>query len=250
MKYSYYGATDIGCKRKKNDDEFIAQTVCGEQYLLVVVADGIGGNEGGELASHLTCKGLIDCFKGVQPEVFCLDFLSLAVMEANNRIISAQRNMPRFSNMGCVLVAVLFDYNKHVAHICHVGDARLYGYKEQTLAKITEDDSLTCTDEELKLLPDDSPLRSWRRNIVTRFIGERTLRWNDDYIHTKSIPIESYTQYLLCSDGLYDMLPSETIESVLALETKPQQKVELLIQRTNDKGGNDNVTAILIEMNK
>ena len=86
-----------------------------------------------------------------------------------------------------------------------------------------------------------------QRNIITRFIGNSRLDWDTEYIVSRSFPIEPDAQYLICSDGLYDMIPSAEIARILAREGSPQQKVESLIEAANLAGGKDNVTAIVLE---
>ena len=89
-----------------------------------------------------------------------------------------------------------------------------------------------------------------RRNIITRFIGNARLDWNTNYMMDLSFPIENDAQYLMCSDGLYDMVASAEIMEVLAQESDLQQKVELLMHRANLAGGKDNITAIILEIKK
>ena len=86
-----------------------------------------------------------------------------------------------------------------------------------------------------------------QRNIIMRFIGNARLDWNTTYMMNLSFPIETDTQYLICSDGLYDMIASTEIMAVLAQEGNQQQKVEALINRANLAGGKDNITAIILE---
>ncbi len=174
------------------------------------------------------------------------DVLKQAVIHANNAVVSQQQN-PRLSGMGCVLTAVLFDMEQHLVHMCHVGDTRLYKYKDGVLTKFSRDHSLVGLQEDAGVLSEEEAMSHPRRNIITRFIGNSLLDWNTTYMMELSFPIEVGTQYLICSDGLYDMIASTEIMEVLAQEGNQQQKVEALINRANLAGGKDNITAVILE---
>ena len=172
--------------------------------------------------------------------------LKQAVIYANNAVVSQQQN-PRLSSMGCVLTAVLFDMEQHLAYMSHVGDTRLYKYKDGVLTKLSRDHSLVGLQEDAGVMSEEEAMSHPRRNIITRFIGNARLDWNTNYMMDLRFPIEIDAQYLICSDGLYDMVTSAEIMEVLAQESDPQQKVEELINRANLAGGKDNITAIILE---
>ena len=241
---SYYGMTDPGRCRDNNEDAYLLERK--GQYVIAVVTDGIGGYEGGEVASYLACKCISD-YLGDSPEKdLGEDVLKQAVIYANNVVVSQQQN-PRLGSMGCVLTAVLFDMELHLAYMCHVGDTRLYKYKDGVLTKLSRDHSLVGFQEDAGVLSEEEAMSHPRRNIITRFIGNSRLYWNTNYMMDLSFPIEADTQYLICSDGLYDMIASTEIMEVLAQEGNQQQKVETLINRANLAGGKDNITVIILE---
>lgn len=115
------------------------------------------------------------------------------------------------------------------------------------LEKLSKDHSLVGLQEDAGLLSEKEALSHPRRNIITRFIGNSRLDWNTNYMMDLIFPIETDTQYLICSDGLYDMITSDEITEVLSQEVSLQQKVETLINRANRAGGKDNITAIILE---
>lgn len=241
---SYYGMTDLGRCRENNEDAYLLERKGG--YVIAAVADGIGGYEGGEVASYLACKCISD-YLGDSPEKdLGEDVLKQAVIYANNVVVSQQHN-PGLSSMGCVLTAILFDMEQHLAYMCHVGDTRLYKYKDGVLTKLSRDHSLVGFQEDAGVLSEEEAMSHPRRNIITRFIGNSRLYWNTNYMMDLSFPIEADTQYLICSDGLYDMIASTEIMEVLAQEGNQQQKVETLINRANLAGGKDNITVIILE---
>ena len=241
---SYYGMTDPGRCRENNEDAYLLKRK--GQYVIAVVADGIGGYEGGEVASYLACKCISDYLADSPEKDFGENILKQAVIHANNAVVSQQQN-PRLSSMGCVLTAVLFDQKQHLAYMYHVGDTRLYKYKDGVLTKLSRDHSLVGLQEDVGVLSEEEAMSHPRRNIITRFIGNSRLDWNTTYMMELSFPIETDAQYLICSDGLYDMVTSAEIMEVLAQEGNQQQKVEALINRANLAGGKDNITAVILE---
>lgn len=230
---SYYGKTDSGRCRENNEDAYLLEQK--GRYVIATVADGIGGYDGGEVASYLACKCISDYLWNTPEKDFGADVLKQAVIYANNAVVSQQQN-PRLCNMGCALTAVLFDMEQHLTSMCHVGDTRLYKYKDGMLEKLSKDHSLVG-------LQESHP----QRNIITRFIGNSRLDWNTNYMMDSIFPIETDTQYLICSDGLYDMITSNEITEILSRGVSLQQKVETLINRANLAGGKDNITAIILE---
>ncbi len=247
-RLSYYGMTDPGRCRENNEDAYLLDQ--NGRCVIAAVADGIGGYEGGEVASYLACKCMSDYLRDTPDGDFGADFgadvLKQAVVYANNAVVSQQQN-PRLCNMGCVLTAVLFDMERNLAYMCHVGDTRFYSYRDGSLVKLSKDHSMVGIREDAGLLSEMEAMSHPQRNIITRFIGNSRLDWDTEYIVSRSFPIEPDAQYLICSDGLYDMIPSAEIARILAREGSPQQKVESLIEAANLAGGKDNVTAIVLE---
>lgn len=241
---SYYGMTDPGRCRENNEDAYLLERK--GSYVIAAVADGIGGYEGGEVASYLACKCISDYLSDSPEKDLGEEVLKQAVIYANNSVVSQQQN-PRLSSMGCVLTAVLFDMEQHLAYMSHVGDTRLYKYKGGVLTKLSRDHSLVGFQEDAGILSEEEAMSHTQRNIITRFIGNARLDWNTNYMMDLSFQIEVDTQYLICSDGLYDMITSAEIMEVLAQKSNLQQKVEALINRANLAGGKDNITAIILE---
>lgn len=246
MECMYYGATDTGRYRAKNEDTYLLEQISDGQHVIAVVADGIGGYEGGEIASYLACKFISEYLKDISAEEVGLDVLKQSLIYANNAICSQHVN-PILCRMGCVLTAVLFDLAHDIAHMCHVGDTRLYQYGDGKLTKLSHDHSPVGAQEEAGLLSEEEAMAHPQRNMITRYVGKSQLSWYTEYIMTESFPIEAGTQYLICSDGIYDMITSSQISEILAKDMTVQQKVETMIQDANNAGGKDNITAIIIE---
>lgn len=246
MKSVFYGATDTGRCRQNNEDTYLLRPVGDDSHLLAVVIDGLGGHEGGEIASYLAGKCMVDYLEGLPVDELGPDTLKQSVVYANNSIESQQIN-PRWYNMGCVLTALLFDFGQGVAYLCHVGDTRCYQFREGALTKLSRDHSLVGIEEDEGRLTEEEAMHHPRRNVITRALGLGRLDWTTDYFWTSTIPVEPDAQYLLCSDGLYDMLPTRAIAQVLAEQPTVEQRVETLIRQANEAGGKDNVTVVLVE---
>ena len=117
-RLSYYGMTDHGRCRENNEDAYLLDQ--NGRCVIAAVADGIGGYEGGEVASYLACKCMSDYLRDTPDGDFGADVLKQAVIYANNAVVSQQQN-PRLCNMGCVLTAVLFDMERNLAYMCMSG---------------------------------------------------------------------------------------------------------------------------------
>lgn len=245
MNSIFYGATDMGRCRENNEDAYILEQ--NGDYVLDIVVDGIGGYDGGEVASFMACKCISEYLKATSTENLGLEVLQQAVIYANNSILSLHSN-PFLSNMGCVLTAVLFDIKQNFAYMCHVGDTRLYQYKDGELKKMSIDHSIVGEQLDSGAINEEDAMCHPRRNIITKSVGSRYMEWGTDYMLSKIFPIQSGTQYLMCSDGLYDMLSSTIIANVLAKKTTLCKKVETLIQFANEAGGKDNITVTLLEI--
>lgn len=138
IKNTFYGYSDIGQCRKNNEDAFPVQYLWNKQNLLVIVADGIGGNEGGKIGSYTTCKCVLEYLNNTTEKFAQINILRQALIYANNAIITQQRN-PYLYNMGCVTTTVLFDFEHKTAHMYYIGDTHFYQYKSNRLYNISQD---------------------------------------------------------------------------------------------------------------
>ena len=244
----YYGNTDIGHARSKNEDAFVLKEVWGGTHLLAVVIDGVGGNGGGDVAANLACKCITDYFNGLDISTNGLEDLMGAVRFANNTICS-EHYIPYLSQMSCVLTAVLINLETGRLDVCHVGDTRLYILKDEVFTQITHDHSLVGVMEESGQISEDAAMRHPRRNIITRSIGKEILYDDSGYIQTHTLHLEPCT-LILCSDGLYDMVHSSQTKQILQEPIPTDKRVEKLIDAALEAGGKDNVTVIVIDLMK
>ena len=248
MKTNYCGDTNIGNVRPKNEDNFVLKEIWGGSFLIAVVVDGVGGNVGGDVAAELAARCISEHFYESERTSNSFDVLQAAVIFANNSIYAQYYN-PWLSNMSCVLTATLINLETGQMSVCHIGDTRLYVLKGGVLTKITSDHSLVGPKEESGQYTEEQAMRHPQRNIITRSVGKDILHCGTEYIQTHTIQLEPCT-LLLCSDGLYDMVHSQTTTQILSEQIPVQERVDKLIDAALEAGGKDNVTVIVIDLMK
>ena len=228
-----YSGSDTGRQRRANEDSLMVRSP------LFVVADGMGGAQAGEVASHLAAEtfrvGLPD---GTEPE----EALAALAQEANARIHELSHVNAEQAGMGTTLTAVYVG-EREVA-IAHVGDSRAYCLRDGELLKLTDDHSLV--DELLRqgrLTPEEA-VEHPQRSVITRALGI------EGYVEvdTRSFRGLDGDVYLLCSDGLTTMISEQLIAEVLARAGSLREAGEQLIAAANEAGGRDNITVILLRL--
>lgn len=231
----HYGVTDAGRVRDNNEDSLLIGD--GRDETLYVVADGIGGFEAGEVASGITIETLGD----LAPDESFDD----AVQEANRRILDAAREDNKLSGMGTTIVAVRFGGTRSdpVAEIAHVGDSRVYLIRNEALKPVTEDHSLVAELVRNGDLTSDEAQDHPQRNLITRALGaEERIR-----VDTTVVPVEVGDRFLLCSDGLSDMVPDARISNLVNTDPQsPKETAERLLEAALEAGGSDNITIVIV----
>lgn len=246
------GGSDIGRKRKLNEDSYGVFDDLG----LYVVADGMGGHAAGEVASAMTVEILHDFIKSTadtdevtwpferDPDLpHAANRLLGGIRLANQAILKRSQESAEQRGMGTTVVAALSDAD-HL-YIAHVGDSRAYVFSGGSLKRLTTDHSYV---EEMvaagHLTPDQARVHPLR-NIVTRALGTK----EDVKIDLSRQTLVPGDVYLLCSDGLTGMLKNGELEGVVnEYFDVPSRCVERLIQEANLKGGDDNITAIVLKV--
>lgn len=247
MKATYYGETNIGKIRLKNEDSFVVEEVWGGTHLLAVVIDGVGGYFGGDVAAALTSRCIREHIIGTTEYSNEADVLKAAVIYANNSIISHQQ-IPSLNRMSCVMTAVLINLCSGTMSVCHVGDTRLYLLENNHLRKLTSDHSFVGPLEESGQISELQALNHPRRNVITRYLGNKPLQLCTDYLQCLTFKLKTCT-LLLCSDGLSDMVTSAlTTEIITTSNISVQDQTHQLINAALDAGGKDNVTVCLINL--
>ena len=224
-----YGATDIGLVRATNQDKFYID----KSAKWAVVADGMGGHNGGETASALTVEEIKkSMLQGVG--------IKESIINANALVYKAAVETPDLLGMGTTVV--LCEILGSTANIAYVGDSRAYIYSGGVLKQITKDHSIvqqlidcgTITEEQAKYHP--------QRNLITRAVGTE----KNIIVDCVSQELSANDYILICSDGLSSYVEESEITDILA-NTKTSEVAEKLIGAANRSGGKDNITVVLIK---
>ncbi|HXF18124.1 MAG TPA: Stp1/IreP family PP2C-type Ser/Thr phosphatase [Burkholderiales bacterium] len=246
-------ATHTGMVRSHNEDSIATDTEIG----LVVLADGMGGYNAGEVASGIAtalisseireamlneAPAKIDTATGSSGAT---TLLRATIAKANASIFQSANSQPQYAGMGTTLVTALL-FNSQLT-IAHIGDSRCYRYRSGKLEQITRDHSLLQEQIDSGFLTREAAKRSQNKNLVTRALGiEPTV---EAEIHT--YPAQEGDIYLVCSDGLNDMVEDDDIQMTLdALGANLELAAEQLVQMANDNGGRDNISVVLIKVKK
>ena len=235
-----YSATDVGRKRKINQDSiFASDKPVGNLPNLYIVADGMGGHNAGDFASRYTVNTVREYIAGSR-EKNPIKLLNEAIQLANRGIIKEASEHAEMYGMGTtVVVTTIID---EYAYTANVGDSRLYLY-DGGLKQITRDHSLVMemvrlgeiSKEEAKTHPD--------RHIITRAVGASD-ELNVDFFDYQMPPD---SMILMCSDGLCTMVEDEEIQKVMAGSSDLEDKAKELIEEANSNGGKDNIAVVIVK---
>ncbi|MDY4919803.1 MAG: Stp1/IreP family PP2C-type Ser/Thr phosphatase [Phascolarctobacterium sp.] len=232
--------THVGLVRENNEDALLVR----EPYLFAV-ADGMGGSAAGEIASRSTIKAFeaaTHSLRHEQGEQNIRKVLLDAFAKANNHVFKMAVSNDKYTGMGTTLTA-LYLPGDGTAYCCHVGDSRLYIYREGNLVQVTRDHTYVANLQESGEITEEEAFIHPKRHILMKALGvEESVR--TDCLH---VDLLSDDRLLLCSDGLSDMLRNEEILELIGKENLEEAADELL-ERSLTNGGRDNVSLILIDM--
>jgi protein phosphatase len=235
-----YGLTDKGFVRSNNEDYFAID----KKNEVYVVADGMGGARGGEVASKLTVDTILNYLdKHIGDEESFTEKIADAIQAANNNVMDQALMNVRLNGMGCTLVMAVLE-SPNILHLANIGDARCYLFRRQKLSFITHDHSVVGDLVRKGDLSQEEARTHFLRNIVTHAVGTET-KMNP---YQRALALNKGDIVLLCSDGLWDMLPDKKIERILSGEKDPEELCRRLIDSANDAGGEDNTTVIIISI--
>ena len=250
MQITGVGLTHVGRQRQHNEDSFLVE----EGAKLFLVADGMGGHAAGEIASRIAVDSISEFIlhtkedDGTWPHAYDEQYkrstnrLMAAVRLANTRVLEAMRKDARLRGMGTTVVACLADDT--TMSIAHVGDSRAYLIRDKQLSRITNDHSWVFEQVQAGMLTEAEAEKHPLRNVITRALGG-ALQVTPD---AQEIEIREGDVYLLCSDGLTGMVPEdEILRLVTSTNGDIDKACQELIDAANERGGLDNVTAILVK---
>lgn len=246
MDRNYFGITDIGKVRSNNEDTFIAQKIEGTNFILACVIDGVGGYEGGEVAAAIAKSTIIRLMD--KPEGDFSLLMQAAFAEANDQILAAKQQNKDHADMACVMTMALADLKTNQFYYAHVGDTRLYLLRDDSLIKISKDQSFVGFMEESGRLTEEQAMQHPKRNEINKALGfAGNIGIQEDYIETGHSPFLPGDLLLLCSDGLSDMVNKQHMTDILLKYGQLEQKGAELIDVANANGGRDNITVVLVK---
>ncbi len=244
------GKTDAGLLRAHNEDSIVVNAGHG----FAILADGMGGYNAGEVASDIATVVLAELLEDrlqvqgwdLRPSNRSSHIHTLiveAINKANESILELAQNEPQYSGMGTTLVMALFHYDK--VTIAHIGDSRAYRFRQGVIEQITRDHSLVQEQIDAGLVSAELAQFSHNKNLITRALGIAQQVEAD--IH--EYPTEVGDIYLLCSDGLTDMVSRQEIYDIVnTAGADLEAACNTLIDRANAHGGRDNISAILVKV--
>ncbi len=252
MRAVAWGLTDVGLQREHNEDSFIVL----KEYDLYVVADGMGGHRAGDVASKLATETISEFFRSTAQDDVTWPFhfdanlseeenrLLTGIRVANRQIFERSTRSREYHGMGTTVVGAMFSPRKGRMYIGHVGDSRCYRIREGQIQLLTRDHSLF--NDYLLAMPDltEEQRKELPKNVITRALGMQ----DQVAVDLQNDESRAGDVYVLCSDGLSGMVTDEEILAIVqgsqtgSMQEAPKQ----LIARANERGGEDNVTAVVI----
>ena len=242
MTLEFFCATDTGRARNNNEDSVAVD----DATALVVLADGMGGYNAGEVASGMATsfikselgRWLSEASQNAT-DTDVRRAMDICVDNANRAIFNAANSNPQYAGMGTTLVVGVFRDSRLL--MGHVGDSRAYRLRASRLAQITHDHSLLQEQIDSGLITAEQAAFSANKNLVTRAVGVEDTVLLETHLHDV-LPGDTY---LLCSDGLSDMLDDESISQLLMGSEALPEVAAALVDAANDAGGKDNISVVL-----
>ena len=249
MKFRVYnwGATDVGMKRDHNEDSYLLAP----DLNLFVVADGMGGHAGGEMASGISVRSVEKHVRAhkeiVDPNLEhdgaiekspVAKLLSDAVRDACKHVFEKSQEVRELQGMGTTTTSILF-HDKH-AFVAHVGDSRAYLMRDGRIHQLSEDHSLVNEQLKAGLITEAQARQSRFKNIITRSVGFDS----DVDVDMIAVEVKAGDAYLICSDGLANLVTDPEVNDVVA-DNFLHRVPEALIEMANSRGGDDNITVVV-----
>lgn len=244
MNYEFCLRTDPGLARENNEDSVTFD----EPTRLGILADGMGGYNAGEIASGMATtfikselgRWLAQAGRHANAREV-RRAMEICVDNANRSIFNAANSNPQYSGMGTTLVVGVFQDGRLM--LGHIGDSRCYRLRAGALEQITKDHSLLQEQMDAGLITPEQAATSTNKNLVTRALGVE----DAVLLEVNEHRVEAGDLYLMCSDGLSDMLDDEAIARILVAQSQLAEKVVQLVDAANANGGRDNISVLLAQ---
>ncbi len=247
MNYQFFAATDPGRARENNEDSVAFD----EQAQVAVLADGMGGYNAGEIASGMATafikselsRWLLEAGPVAQAKEI-RRAMEICVDNANLAIFNSANANPAYAGMGTTLVLAVFRDGKLT--VGHIGDSRCYRYRDRAIAQITKDHSLLQEQIDAGMITAEQAAVSPIKNLVTRALGvEQSV-----LLEVNELQIQAGDVYLMCSDGLSDMVDDEVIARIVAEGSGLSQMADDLVAAANNNGGKDNISVVIVAVSE
>lgn len=252
MRITSCGMTDVGVKRTNNEDNFLIN----DELNLFVCCDGMGGHVGGEFASAIAVNTVEEVLTSMEfreedigidpaenPVEFTREKLRYAVRLAGRRIFEKAEDEPEYKGMGTTCLVLLVDHGN--AFIAHVGDSRGYLVRDGRIEQLTEDHSLVNERIRAGLMTPEEAKTHRLKNIITRSLGYM----EEVEIDIQMNAIRRGDRYVLCSDGLSNLVETAEIGETV-LDYSPQEACRQLIDLACTRGGDDNITVVIVRVDE
>ena len=243
----YFANTDVGISRSNNEDSYLVKSY-GENKILAIIADGMGGHNAGEKASRMAVDKFCAYIDTNCPDIFELSerkiFINLqkAMSAINTEVYSQSQLNHLLSGMGTTIVACLITETKY--YVVNVGDSRMYVLNNSVLNQITKDHSLVAELLDLGVITPEQAREHPKKNVITRAIGSDSSVECDGF----SGELNKGDVIILCTDGLTNMVDETEIKNIISENVNLDNASEKLVKKANESGGKDNISLILVRI--
>jgi len=232
-------ATDVGQQRRANEDAYVRAP----EHGFFAVADGMGGHAAGQVASRIACEALTKAVEvSASAGTSLAERLRGAVLHANHEVFSTAAERPELAGMGTTVVGLLVADER--AALAHVGDSRAYRLRGGRLRQLTDDHSLVGELVRRREISADAAREHPHRHVLTRALGVRP-RVEPDLAE---VGLQPEDVFVLCSDGLTTHVDDDEIEKLVAGSLPLREVCERLIALANRRGGEDNITVLVLRV--
>jgi PPM family protein phosphatase len=252
---SHFEKSDIGLRRVNNEDSYLVVDRDCAHYdlrkfgLIFVIADGMGGHAAGEIASRMACEEAVSAYySNAATPAECGDEceskrqrLEKTLRSAHEKIVDHAKKHDELRGMGTTLSALVIKEDK--ALIAHVGDSRIYRFRNHSSERMTVDHTENQILIDRGIIHPELESNYCYRHIITQALGGGA---DLDSVFTRVESVQSGDRFLLCTDGLHDLVTDSEIENILIEHSSPQATADELVNAAIRKGGHDNVTVIVV----